>query len=160
MLPADSDDLRFLVSEALGAIGDPRAIPYLVEYLSWTRLRARPQPEPGRQHPRTESALVPTYVVGIRAKVAPGVVAYEPIVAAYRHGERMILNPEGEPRDTWNEMPADAEETILNYDALEALKAITGQDYRFDKEAWRNWYLANRWRFEAPAKAPAEQNPQ
>ncbi len=138
------DNTRFRAAEILGAIGDSRAVPYLIEALSWTRVKYNPPAQ--RRSNRISTYLPPSYVVGFRAKVAPGVVAYEPIYAVRDRYGRIVTEPYYTRIDEWDELPPTTEEVILNYEALSALQALTGQDLRFDKEAWRSYYLANRQR--------------
>jgi len=165
-LGIDDDTTRFRASEALGAIADPRAIPSLIEYISWRRPRAPARTEANDRSSVMHRDLAPTYVAGVRAKVAPGVVAYEPIMGTIYQGKRIIFDPDTgwgleEPRAE----PEWRDEVVLNYEGLAALKSMTGQDFRFDKASWRDWYLTNRWRFEKGAeqrpsafdRTPAEQ---
>lgn len=164
LLRWDDDETRFRISQVLGAIGDPRAVPYLIEYLYWSRPRMD-EPPPGRPRTRrrrgTYSDVTPSFVYGFEAKLAPDTVAYIPILAGYRRGKIIILRDEP-PEDQWRGFPASYDERVLNYDALNALKAMTGADFRFDREAWRRWYLAalaREKRFPkavGPQKAPIE----
>jgi hypothetical protein len=153
-LNVDDDTTVFRASEVLGAIGDVRAIPYLIEALSWTGAYEGPatpvHPAPA---PLPRGGI--EYVAGVRAVVAPGAVAYEPLIGYYSHWQRYILDDRGVGYDRWESTPAGAEQTVLNYEALSALQAMTGQQLRFDKRAWRDWYLANRWRFTGSARRPA-----
>jgi 3-deoxy-D-manno-octulosonate 8-phosphate phosphatase KdsC-like HAD superfamily phosphatase len=148
------DETRFAAAEVLGSIGDLRAIPHLIDYLSWTRPGGvRREPSPRRR--RRGDGVVPTWIVGYRAKVAPGVVAYEPVLAGRDRGEIVIIDPDRTDDQGWEDFPSAVDEMILNYEALEALRALTGEDFGFDKNAWANWYLANQARLaEFPAPAP------
>lgn len=155
------DETRFRASQVLGAISDPRAIPYLIEYISWARPLAsrRRRVRTGRNH---FNNIPPRWVVGVRAKVAPGVVAYEPILAGWKHGRVVTLNND---RASGRQEPGGftagfTQQMVLNYDALAALAALTGQDFRFDKNMWRTWYFANARRLKELPKAPATPPPQ
>jgi len=148
----DDDSTRFRAAEILGAIGDPRAIPYLIENLSWTRVTQNVVESAPQPRWSTFGSGV-DYIAGVRVKVAPGAVAYEPIRGVYQYGQRVVMPPPDEG-DRWAPLPATSEEEVLNYEALSALQALTGKDFRFDKGAWRDWYLANRLRF---VREPAPQ---
>jgi len=155
-LQVDDDVTRFRASEVLGSIGDPRAVPYLIKYLYWTRpapAPARPARTSGRRHGLSHG-VQKTFVIGIRAKVARNAVGYEPVIGGLDHGRIVILNPE-QYEEEFYDFPAAIDRRVLNYEALEALRALTGANFRFDKRAWRNWYLANAARFKKlPEGAP------
>ena len=139
------DTARFRAASALGAIGDPRAIPVLIENLSWSA----PAPVRRVQAP-IGPQVPPSYVAGIQAKVAERAVAYTPIFGGFYYGRPVTIYPAPEP-DTWSTQPQIFNELVFNYEALAALKAMTGQDFRFEKESWRSWYLPNARRFEKSA---------
>ena len=65
------------------------------------------------------------YIAGWECKVAPGVVAYQPIIKRLGGGVRT--------RGT-RRAPTG------NRDALDALVKITGRDFGYDQNAWRAWY--------------------
>jgi len=143
-LDEDDDLTRFRASQVLGSLGDAKAIPYLIEKLSWTREGVEQDaPAPQEEPPAlTPPSLGTDHVVGLRVKVAPGVSGTEAIVARTdEFGNDYIVNPD--QQDTWQNFSSSGVEEILNYDALAALQALTGQNFRFDKDAWQAWYRAN-----------------
>ncbi|MCD6406054.1 MAG: HEAT repeat domain-containing protein, partial [Planctomycetes bacterium] len=117
-LVGGDDEMRFRASEVLGAIGDQRVIPYLIEYVSWTRPLA-PARRGVRTRRRRYDNVTHRWVAGVRAKVAPGVVAYEPIIAGWKHGRVVVLNDDRD--DDWREpggfTTGFTDDVILNYEA-------------------------------------------
>lgn len=153
-LHVDDDDTRFRASEVLGSIGEARAIPYLIKHLYWTRPRQASVQKPRMTRSGRSRRVQRTFIITFRAKVAPGAVGYEPVVAGLDHGRVVLLDPD-DYEDRFYDFPVEVDQRILNYSALEALRAMTAADFRFDKGAWRNWYLANAARFKKlPAPAP------
>ena len=153
-LHVNDDDTRFRASEVLGAIGDPRAIPYRIKHLYWTRPRQAPARQPRMTRSGRSRRVRKTFIINYRVKVAAGVVAYEPVIGGLDRGRVVLMNPE-DYEDRFYGFPIEGDQRILNYSALEALKAMTGADFRFEKGTWRNWYLTNAARFKKlPAPAP------
>lgn len=67
-----------------------------------------------------------TYIAGWEVKIAPGTVAYQPIIKKRGGGRRIA---KGRRRE-W----------AGNRDVLDALVEITGQDFGFDQNVWTAWW--------------------
>jgi hypothetical protein len=159
LVASDDETTRSRAGEVLAALGDVAAIPYLIDNLSWTRTPP-PAPAPQASPPGTRTAAGRQYVSGYRAVVAPHSAAVEPIISRIDENGRHVLdNPQPTQTGAWQDYPqAAAPEMIQNRGALSALQALTGQDFGFDGDAWRQWYSANSRRLKARAGAVAPGN--
>ena len=69
---------------------------------------------------------------------------YRPGEAAPVLGIRTVGAPQPPPRTIPLDQPPDSPDVfIINYDALDALKAITGQDFGTSKRDWLEWWTEN-----------------
>lgn len=67
-----------------------------------------------------------SYIAGWEVKIAPGTVAYQPIIKKRGGAERVARGRRREWAD--------------NRDVLDALTEITGQDFGFDQGTWTAWW--------------------
>ena len=123
-LASDKEVVRGRSAVVLGAIGDPRAVPALIESIRETVVTGSTSgPVVGRLGAR--DSRIPT---GIDTITAPGVVVYKPrierISSAVGSGSagRIVVK------------------VLVNYEAVDALEAITGLEFGDDQDAWRRWW--------------------
>jgi len=104
------------------------------------------------RRPTAVSGLLVPYVMNVRPVVAPGVVAYDPVIG--------YISPYGfveyrRPVEVTTEKTEAR--TVEQPPVLEALKKITGVDHGYDEGAWRRWLTAEeRRRAEKERAAAAE----
>ena len=135
LLQAEKRVERFQAARILGEIGDPRAIPYLIEGLYF---------EPARlPHERRRWAQPPR----MRYKTTT-------VTIITSEGTREARTYEDSPRRIDGVLRL---RTVRNYQALEALKHMTQQDFHFNKERWRHWWKRHKEEFlKAKESPPAE----
>jgi len=122
-------------AEALGGLGDPRAIPALARALI-VRFYV----------PKEDDAGPPPVAIGFSTTVVAGAQNFiDPF------GNQFVL-PLTEGSNWGLESPLTEREPdesfFFNSAAYEALRAITGQDFAHDKRAWLAWWYRNRHNFE------------
>jgi hypothetical protein len=133
LVPALGDarsEVRHRAAVVLGEIGDPRVVPYLIQAIR------EPLPTEEVKPPTlglTSQDHVP--VRAIEATTAPGVAAMKPRVEENTSSTGIALG-------------GVAVETprVMNYDAVDALEAITGEQFGGDQAAWWRW-----WESEGPS---------
>jgi len=143
LLQAEKRVERFRAARIVGEVGDPRAIPYLIEGLyfrEWYYAPSEPYPE--------RTPWVRPYISGSRTTITSGgTVIISPEIGYIRYGPAVSKPREGVPRLR----------TVRNYQALEALKDMTEQDFHFNKERWRHWWKRHKEEFlKAKESPPAE----
>ena len=123
-LASEKEVVRARAAAVLGAIGDPRAVPALIESIRETVVTGSTEgPVVGRLGSR--DSRIPS---DIDTVTAPGVVVYKPkierITSAVGSGSpgRLVVK------------------TLVNYEAVDALEAITGLEFGDDQDAWRAWW--------------------
>ena len=124
-------------ARALGSLGAWDAVPALIAKLRSVVYRTVTVTEL-RQAPAriTLGGLFP-YVADVRPVVAPGVVAYDPVIGYLMPGGFRVPAEPAPPVEVqvqktesqWAEQP----------DILDALKKITGRDLGYDQAEWRRW---------------------
>jgi len=152
-LDIDDDVTPFRASEVLGALGNMEVIPYLIEKLYWIRKPIQQTVTQENTADAPPSPVGPVYVAGLRTPNPRSVFGANEVSGVYdEDGNLIVLSVErtGVSQD-FSSNPC---QRVLNYDALSALQALTGQSFRFNKDAWQTWYLANVRRLNAlPAPA-------
>ena len=119
---------------ALGEMHEWRAAPALISKLKTAepRLRTYRQPPSDTGSYGFIGTIVP-YVADVDPVLAPGAVAYDPIISTLPTGVR-TARPGA---------PMTVRRTVIEFvrqpAVREALKKITGQDFEFNSQAWRNW---------------------
>ena len=123
-LASERAETRRRAAAVLGELGDPRVVPALIESIRETVLAGNTGgPVIGRLGGEDRPI-----VSDIDTVVAPGVAVMKPrierITSAVGAGSRGQLQVR----------------TIVNYEAVDALEAITGKEFGDDQEAWRRWW--------------------
>jgi hypothetical protein len=132
----DEPQVRAAAAKLLGAAKDVRAMDDLIENLYHTyRVRITG----GEGEPSIGIIRQRNYVRDVDVRVAKGAVGYDPVVGQAERVEGIGTR--------WR--PLDAPDDprlvfVVNYAALDALRAITGQDFGVSKTAWREWWEDNR----------------
>jgi len=116
-------DVRHRAAVILGAIGDPRVVPFLIEAIRELRPVGEFNPPTVGLSPNQPSERA------IEAYTAPGVAVMKPKVQQFTSGTG--IGTGGAVLET---------RTATNYDAVDALEAITGQQFGADQAAWRRWW--------------------
>ena len=124
---------------ALGEMREWRAVPALIGKLrtSEPRVRTYEAPRSGAIAPGPSayffSGSVVTYIADLEPVVGQGAVAWDPTIGAVPIGAMISAhNPRVTIRRTIIEF-------VYQPVVREALKKITGQDFEFNSEAWRDW---------------------
>jgi len=123
-LSSEKEVVRRRAAVVLGEIGDRRTVPYLIESIRETVVVGNTgAPVVGRLGARDEWILSDFDTV-----TAPGVAVmvpkFERVSAAVGGGSRGQLEVR----------------TVVSYEAVDALEAITGLEFGDDQEAWRRWW--------------------
>ena len=143
-------------AEALGELGDEKAIPHLIDVLVTHHEVVVRREESG---PQMTSAQRRMLELAPEPVVAPGVVAFrtpyaEPVVAPGAVGYQYNATPGGS--GLWIGSRGASGRVVKvdleNNEALFALQKLTGQNFGFRQELWAEWYRTR------PAK-PAQQPP-
>ncbi|MBI2192361.1 MAG: HEAT repeat domain-containing protein [Planctomycetes bacterium] len=125
----DKDKIkRIRAARALGEMGDPRAIPSLIQAL-YVKVRTVSETDPFLKDEDEESPKV---------KVTEGgqvITTAGPQVQKVPGGQTINLTT----KESKGELTYET-----NASALEALKKITGQDFDYDKDQWRAWWDKHR----------------
>lgn len=126
-LRSDSDVLIRNAAVALGVLKDRGAIPLLIHVLTAQRNKAIEVPVRRYfgQFPVVFGQSTKLTVNGSSYQLSPALGVNNVVTAA-----GYVETPRYVKRDV----------TVYRTDVLEALKAITGQNFGFDALAWRNWY--------------------
>jgi hypothetical protein len=132
----DEPQVRVAAARLLGEVKEVRAMDALIENLYHTY---RVKVTGGEGPPAIGIIRQRNYVRDVDVRVAPGAVGYDPVVGQAERVEGVGTN--------WR--PLDAPDDprlvfIVNYAALDALRAITGLDFGVNKTAWREWWEDNR----------------
>lgn len=125
-LLSGNDVLIRRAATALGAFGDPAAVPDLIRVLTAERRKAVEVPV------RTYFGAYPQVFSGATS-VSFGTqvsVKYLPQIGYGAAGGAVFGPTEWQVRDV----------TMYRTEVLEALRSITGQEFGFDEEAWSRWY--------------------
>ncbi len=123
-------------ARALGRFGSPSSVPALIANLlgiDYERVTTREIHYPP---PVRGSAIA--FVAGVRPVVGPGVVAYDPIIGYVTPGGIRIPQYEY-PYEV--EVTRNVPRTVPRPEVLAALKRITGEDFAYDRAAWRQWFV-------------------
>ncbi len=112
-------------AEALGAIGDPSTVLPLIAALVTKHKQVITREVQGGGFGVASTPEVVDY----EAVVAPGTVAFRPIIS-YRASGAGISMPSKEVVTV----------PVENREVLEALEGITKQDFGYDQATWRRWY--------------------
>jgi len=142
LLQAEERAVRFRSARILGDLADPRTIPYLIEGLhfqEWFYEPSLPPPERGR--------WVQPYISGSTTVItSEGTVIISPEIGYIQYGPAVTEHRPGVARLR----------IARNYQALEALKDMTDEDFHFNKERWRHWWRRNK----AELLKPKESRPE
>lgn len=123
-LASERGELRRRAAAVLGELGDPRVVPALIESIRETVLTGNAGgPVIGRLGSRDQPILG-----DIDTVVAPGVAVMKPRVE--RISSFVGMGSPGRLQVR----------TLINYEAVDALEAITGLEFGDDQEAWRRWW--------------------
>jgi RNase P/RNase MRP subunit p29 len=116
-------EVRHRAAVILGEIGDPRVVPFLID--------AIPEPMPVEEFTSPTVGLSPNQPTerAIEATTAPGVAVMMPRVQQFTSGTSMGTG------GTLVEIG-----TAVNYDAVDALEAITRVQLGGDQAAWGRWW--------------------
>jgi hypothetical protein len=116
-------EARHRAAVILGVIGDPRVVPFLIDAIR--------EPRPVEEFNSPTVGLSPNQPTerAIEAYTAPGVAVMKPKVQQFASGTGI---------GTGGAVLATG--TATNYDAVDALEAITGQQFGADQAAWRRWW--------------------
>lgn len=136
-------------AHALGELGSMDAVPALIANLRTTEYRTVMVRE--IRMPPPISGLVIPYVAGARAVVAPGVVAYDPIIGYITPNGIRIPGYE-QPQEVL--VPQTVTEVVDQPAVLEALKRISGRDLGYNVTEWRKWYAEKQREPSAAAPQP------
>jgi hypothetical protein len=117
---ASSDDLRLTVARALARLQDPRYIPIVIDLMMSQPRLPYWSMEIARRSRNT--AFVPALIDRVDDRSWNGVVTSSTVIDGKRVETLMPIGP----------------------DALEALRALTFQDFGADAGAWRAWWASNR----------------
>jgi hypothetical protein len=116
-------EVRHRAAVILGEIGDPRVVPFLIDAIR------EPMPVEESNSPTVGlSADLPTERA-IEAYTAPGVAVMKPKVQQFTSGTGIGVG--GAVVEIG---------TAINYDAVDALEAITRVQFGADQAAWRRWW--------------------
>ncbi len=125
-LSSGSEALIRRGAEALGHLGDRGSVPDLIDQLRVER-RKRVEVPVRTYFDRVQQV----YSNGMRVTLGAGTnVRYMPRIGVATAGDFVRFDTEFRVRDV----------TVFRTEVLEALKAITGQNFGFDVEAWRRWH--------------------
>lgn len=123
----DKPVVRFAAALLLGIVKDPAAIDALIDaiYVTYALRRSGEAGPPviglrGRLQPRRTPPL------------ASGGVIYDPVAGVVGAGPGVTWRPIDAPDDRYM--------YLINYAALDALRAITYKDFGVNKRAWREWW--------------------
>jgi len=124
---------------ALGELGEWEAVPRLVGRLNTPEPRVVTYDAPRRDSAADGpgayffSGTIVTYVADVEPVVAPGVVAFKPIIGAIPSGASVVVE---NPRVTIHRTVIVV---VPQPRVREALHKITGRDFEYDEDAWRRW---------------------
>ncbi len=124
---------------ALGEMREWRAAPALISKLKTAepRVRTYEAPRAGTISPGPSgyffSGTITTYIADVEPVVAAGAVGWNPTVGAIPTGAMIAAH---NPRVT---IRRTVIEFVHQPVVREALKKITGQDFEFNSQAWRDW---------------------
>jgi len=139
-------------AQALGELSIEEAVPALITNLRLVQFETvlvkeirTPEPISGTSVP---------FIAGARPVVAPGVVAYKPLIG-YITPTGVVIPGVQQPQEVLVQkvQPKIVDQPIV----LEALKKITGEDFGYDQVRWRQWLeKQQRERAKAAPDAPAK----
>jgi hypothetical protein len=126
----DPPAVRFSAALLLGVVKDVNAVEPLIDAL-YVAYRART--------PETPPPTLGLTGLSVRdsapgAGAGAGPVIYDPVAGPVGAGPGAAWRPLDAPDD-------DRFAYLVNYAALDALRAITGRDFGVNKRAWRQWWL-------------------
>jgi len=128
-----SEETLQRAAHALGELRVWKAAPRLVGRLETREPRTKEFKEKGSPGAYFFSGDIVTYIADVEPVVAPGAVAFNPIIGAIPSGAGVdVDNPVVTVRKT-------VIVTVRQPEVLEALKKITGRDFGYDEVAWRGW---------------------
>lgn len=136
-----SEKVMQRAAKALGEMGEYRAVPALIAHLKTPEPRIRvyeAQPGAGGMSPGPSAYMaigeIITYVADVEPVVAEGAVAWNPKIGTIPVGTVLSVH---NPRVTIHRTVI---ELVRQPVVREALKKITGKDFEYDTQAWRDWY--------------------
>ena len=138
-------------AHALGELRAWEAVPALIANLRTVEYRTVLVKELRR--PNAIMGMVIPYVADLRPVVAPGVVAYDPVIGTITPGGIGVYARPVEVTTRKTEAKLIEQPVVL-----EALKKITGQDLGYDDSIWRRW-LASEERRRAEKEKAAKDGP-
>ena len=122
---------------ALGEMHEWRAVPTLISKLKTAepRVRTYDAPRSGTAAPGAYffSGTIVPYIADLKPVVAKGAVGWDPTIGAVPIGTMVAAD---NPRVT---IRRTVMEFVRQPVVREALKKITGQDFEFNSQAWRDW---------------------
>jgi hypothetical protein len=127
-------------AEALGALGNPTAVPALIGALV-----TKEKQVVTRSVPASNFGTSTPVIVDYEAVVSPGAVAFRPIIGMQSNGVGI-----SRPQQEVVVVPVE------NPEVLEALRTITKEDFGYDLATWRQWYAAQLRREELKKRRPLE----
>ena len=124
-------------ARALGELAAWEAVPTLISNVRAIEPRTVTVREVVPEQPHSFMGTMTAYVAGVEPVVAPGVVAFKPIIGGIGSGSGLGSAGGGPTEVTVQKViPMWVEQPIV----LEALRKITGQDFGYNLTAWRNWF--------------------
>jgi hypothetical protein len=124
---------------ALGEMGAWEATGALINNLKAIEARSMLVTEVVPEPPHAFFGTMTAYVANVEPVVAPGVVAYRPIIGGVTSGNGMgaLGGSTGPTEQTVERMvPMWVEQPVI----LDALRKITGQDFGYNTATWRAWF--------------------
>jgi len=122
-------------AHALGELRERRAVPKLIARLTIRQVRTKKFKEKRSSGPHFFFGKVATYIADVDPVVAPGVVAFDPVIGGLPVGAGASTPAE----DQYETVRREVVVLVRLPEVRKALVTITGQDFEFDEAAWRGW---------------------
>jgi hypothetical protein len=129
LLSSDHNTVVRRAAEAIGAIGDPTAVPGLIDAL----VTKHKQIVTRGQQTSFSGTVAPVGVFEFEPIVAPGAVAFRPIVGYQASGAGF---------STISKEVVTL--SVENQEVLDALREITKEDFGYNQATWRQWLAAQK----------------
>jgi len=120
-------------AHALGELRVWKAAPRLAGRLETREPRTKEFKEKGSPGAYFFSGRIVTYVADVEPVVAPGAVAFNPIIGAIPIGTSIDVD------NAYVTVRKTVFVVVRQPEVLDALRKITGQDFGYDEAAWREW---------------------
>ncbi len=122
-------------AHALGELHAWPAVPKLISRLTIRQTRTKTFKEKRSSGPHFFFGKIVTYIADVDPVVAPGTVAFDPIIGGLPVGVGTVAPAE----DQYETVRREVVVLVRLPEVRKALAAITGQDFEFDEAAWRQW---------------------